>query len=150
VTNSGPTIDAIPDQSIVEGNNLTLVVTATNQLVGDHLIYSLESGAPSGATIGAATGIFSWTPTEAQGPSTNTIVVRATSARLPNVYDRRTFTVTVLEDNTAPVLANIDNQVVLAGLPLVFTARATDVDVPANDLTFRLVGNVVPDASIDR
>ena len=32
------------------------------------MTFSLDAGAPAGATINGATGAFSWTPTEAQGP----------------------------------------------------------------------------------
>jgi len=45
---------------------------------GDLLLFSLDSGAPTNATINSATGIFSWMPTEAQGSGTNLISVRVT------------------------------------------------------------------------
>ena len=37
------------------------------------LIFSLEPGAPSGANINPSSGLFTWTPTLAESPSTNTI-----------------------------------------------------------------------------
>ena len=41
------------------------------------LTFSLVSG-PSGATIDSSTGVFSWTPTESQGPGTYAFSVRVT------------------------------------------------------------------------
>ncbi|PYI89890.1 MAG: hypothetical protein DME26_00045 [Verrucomicrobia bacterium] len=109
-------------------------------------MYSLEN-APTGATIDPATGVFSWTPTEAQGPSTNDIVVRVTSNGL---VDRRTFTITVLEENSPPTLAAIPSSIVRPGTLVSFTATVSDADIPANTFTFSLSGaptNAAIDAS---
>jgi hypothetical protein len=99
-----------------------------------------------GATIDPTTGVFSWTPTEAQGPSTNDIVVRVISG---DQQDRRTFTVTVQEVNSPPVLAVIPNQVVRTGTLVSLTPTATDADLPANTLTFSLANGAPTNAAID-
>jgi len=45
------------------------------------LTYSLDGGAPAGASINAVSGAFTWTPTEAQGPGSVPITVRVTELR---------------------------------------------------------------------
>ena len=122
---------------MTEGSPLTFTATATDtDLPANTLTYSL-SGAPAGATINASTGIFTWTPTEAQGPGSYTFDVVVSDG---SVTDSETITVTVNEANDAPVLAAIGNQTVTEGTVLSFTASATDPDLPANTLTFSLSG----------
>jgi hypothetical protein len=48
--------------------------------------------------------------------------------------------VAVLESNEPPVLAPISDRTIHAGMPLVITNSATDVDIPTNSLTFSLSG----------
>lgn len=50
------------------------------------------------------------------------------------------FVVPAVVENTAPVLAAIPPQTANQGALLTFTASATDTDLPANTLTFSLVG----------
>lgn len=101
------------------------------------LTYSL-SDAPAGATINATNGVFTWTPTEVQGPGIYNITVRVTDNNLPPASDAKTFQITVNETNQAPTLAAISNRVVHAGTLIAFTNSATDSDLPANLLTFSL------------
>jgi VCBS repeat-containing protein len=61
--------------------------------------------------------------------------------------DTETVTIVVRGTNDAPVLASIGNKTVNEGQLLTFTATATDVDSPANTLTFSLAaaeGGSVP------
>src|SRR5205807_5665924 len=52
--------------------------TATDHdLPANTLTFSLV-GAPAGASIDAATGVFTWTPSEAQGPGSYSFQVRVT------------------------------------------------------------------------
>src|SRR5699024_10296335 len=106
----------------------------------DPLTFTLEDGTsgavPTGASI-TSSGVFSWTPTEGQGPGTYTFDVVVSDGILT---DRETITVTVREVNLAPVLDSIGAQSVDEGSLLTFTASASDVDVPANGLSFSLIG----------
>ncbi|MEO8497164.1 MAG: putative Ig domain-containing protein, partial [Planctomycetota bacterium] len=113
------------------------------------LTFSLDSGAPSGAGIDPVTGVFTWTPSEAQGPGTFDITVRVTDDGTPNLSDSETITVTVGEVNEPPVLAAIGNKSVDEGSLLTFTASASDPDTPANTLTFSLDAGAPTGASID-
>jgi len=67
------------------------------------LSFSLIS-APGGASINPANGVFSWTATEAQGPSTNTFGVKVTDNGVPPLSATQTMTIVVNEVNVAPVL----------------------------------------------
>ena len=76
------------------------------------LTFSLDAGAPAGASINPVTGVFTWTPTEAQGPGVYPITVRVTDNGQPPKSATRTFTVTVNDVNNAPVVAAIPNKTV--------------------------------------
>src|SRR5437762_5899430 len=89
--------------------------------------------------INPASGVISWTPSEAQGPSTNVVSVSVTDNGVPALSVTNSFTVTVTEVNLAPVLSVPANQTIDELSALAVTASATDADIPANTLTFRLV-----------
>ena len=96
------------------------------------------SNAPTGMTVNTNSGTISWTPTEAQGPSTNaniTYVVYQSGF----VMAWTNFTVIVNEVNVAPVLSLPATQTLYATTTLTVTNTATDQDIPANTLTFALV-----------
>src|SRR5262249_56618622 len=79
-------------------------------LRADVLSYGLAAGAPAGASINASTGVFSWTPTESQGGSVYNVTVVVTDNGTPVLTDSKTFSITVNEVNSAPVLAAISNK----------------------------------------
>ena len=56
------------------------------------------------------------------------------------LFDQEMVTFTISEVNVAPVLDPIGDQTVDEQTLLTFTATATDADLPANTLTFSLVG----------
>ncbi|KYG91840.1 hypothetical protein A0U40_02560 [[Bacillus] sp. KCTC 13219] len=141
--NAAPILAAIGNKTVNEGTSLTFTATATDS-DSAVLTYSLV-GAPMGASINAMTGVFTWTPTEAQGPGSYTFAVRVSDGMLT---DEESITVTVNEVNTAPVLAPIGNKAVDEESILTFTASATDADLPENSLTYSLVG-APTGASID-
>src|SRR6266700_324695 len=116
-----------------------LTNTATDtDLPTNTLTFALVSG-PSGVAVNPTSGVLSWTPTEAQGPSTNTITVKVTDNGTPALSATNSFTVLVNEVNSAPTLTVPGNQTINELTALVVTNTATDTDVPANTLTFGLV-----------
>ncbi|MCX2983457.1 hypothetical protein EYC98_21590, partial [Halieaceae bacterium IMCC14734] len=148
--NEAPVLDPIADRSVSEGSLLTFTVTATDTDVPiNGLTYSLDDDAPAGAAIDPQTGVFSWTPTEAQGPGSYDITVRVTDDGAPALDDTRTFTITVTEVNGAPLLVAIGNVYVDQQSILTFAATATDADQPANGLTFSLDAGAPDGATID-
>ena len=59
------------------------------------LTFSLQNE-PFGATIGAASGIFTWTPTVAQANTTNHVTVRVTDNGTPTLSDSETIVIIAL------------------------------------------------------
>ena len=74
---------------------LTVQVTTTDPDLGRTLVYSLPHGAPSGAAINPSTGLFTWTPTLAQGGTTYSIAINVAVAGTPSVNNTAIFSVTV-------------------------------------------------------
>jgi hypothetical protein len=112
------------------------------------LTFSLVS-APAGVNLNPSSGVLTWTPTEAQGPSTNLITVRVSDNGSPQSSDTRSFTVVVSDANSAPVLAPISDQIAFVGIQLVVTNSASDGDVPADRLTYSLDPGAPAGAFID-
>ena len=145
-----PFLAVIPERVVAEGKLLTFVVTATDaDLPNQTLTFGLDPAATLGATIDSRTGMFSWTPTRAQSPSTNSIIVRVTDSSPQRLSHTRTFTVIVIEANDPPVIAAIQNQVVNEGSALTFAVVVTDADLPQQTLTFALEAGSPTGASID-
>ena len=147
--NNDPVLGVIGNRTVDEGTELSFTATATDTDAGDTLTFNLETGAPSGASIDPTTGVFSWTPTEDQGPGSFDVTVRVTDDGSPNRFDEETITITVNEVNVAPVLGAIGDRTVQENTELSFTATATDADLPANTLTFSLDAGAPAGATID-
>ena len=76
---SPPVLDPIGAKVVDELTTLVFTATATDPDVpGQVLTFSLGPGAPAGASIDPITGVFFWTPTEAQGPGTYPLKVIVT------------------------------------------------------------------------
>src|SRR5262249_50608941 len=101
------------------------------------LTFSLV-GAPAGAAINATTGVFTWTPAEDQGPGVYPFTVRVSDG---TVNVDAPITITVNDVNVAPTLSGVPSTVTIDEMvAYTFTATATDPDIPAQTLTFSLVG----------
>jgi hypothetical protein len=97
------------------------------------LTVTLLSG-PTGLVV--TNGVMSWTPTEAQGPSTNEVVVTVTDG-VGSVTNR--FNVMVREVNVAPRWLVIPDGVGEVGREYVQRLEASDEDLPVQSLTFQLL-----------
>ncbi|HTD65517.1 MAG TPA: lamin tail domain-containing protein [Candidatus Limnocylindria bacterium] len=92
--NTPPIVNAVANLSIDEGTSVSLGLTAVDaDIPAQTFTFSLVSG-PAGATVTPA-GAFAWTPTPAQTPSTNVIIVGATDNGVPPLTGSRSFTVIV-------------------------------------------------------
>ena len=81
--NDAPQLAAIGNKSVPAGTTLTFIASASDiDLPADTLTFSLI-GAPAGAAIHAASGVFSWTPSLAQGPAEYTFTIRVTDLGRP-------------------------------------------------------------------
>jgi uncharacterized repeat protein (TIGR01451 family) len=128
----------VPDFVIFEKDTLGFTNKAADiDQPAQALIFTL-SNAPAGASITSDTGIFTWTPTEEQGPGTNLITVLVNDNGSPPLATSQNFNVVVLESNEPPVLEPISDRAIHAGTTLVITNSATDADVPTNALTFSI------------
>ncbi len=138
--NQPPVLAEIGTKSVDELATLSFTATATDpDLPANGITFSLL-GEPEDALIDAATGDFTWTPTESQGPGRYTFTVRVTDNGSPILFDEESITVIRgIETNQPPVLDWIGTKSVNELATLSFTATATDPDLPANALTFRLI-----------
>src|SRR5205814_7178188 len=85
--NSAPVLTVPIDQTVTELSTLTVTNTAIDaDLPANTLTFGLVS-APTGVNLNPSTGVLTWTPTEAQGPSTNLITVGLTDNRAPPTSD---------------------------------------------------------------
>lgn len=148
--NRPPVLDPIPHQTVDEETLLTFTAHATDpDLPLDTLRFSLDAGVPTGTAIDPSTGEFTWTPTELQGPGEYSVVVRVTENGLPALSTTQTVAITVNEVNRPPVLDPIPSQTIPAGELISLKATASDPDIPANGLTFRLGAGAPAGATID-
>lgn len=98
VVNTPPAMDPISDKKVFEKTTLAFSVVATDADVpSQQLTFSLGGGAPMGTTIDPATGNFSWTPTETQGPGVYLIKAIVSDDGSPPKRASQSFFVTVLE-----------------------------------------------------
>jgi len=145
IQNSPPVLAYIGPKSVNEGTMLSFTATATDPDVPPQILtFSLGAGAPPSASITSG-GAFSWTPTEAQGPSSYVIRIIVSDGSLQDYED---ITVTVNEVNVAPILGPIGNKAVNELTLLTFTATASDADLPAQTLSFSLGAGAPAGASI--
>lgn len=69
IVNHMPVLDLIGNKTVSEDGVLSFTATATDSDVPSQaLTYSLDPSAATGTTIDPNTGVFTWTPTEEQGP----------------------------------------------------------------------------------
>ncbi|HSE51862.1 MAG TPA: putative Ig domain-containing protein [Gemmatimonadales bacterium] len=139
--NAAPVLDAIGNQSVDELDLLSITLGATDSdLPANTLTFSLGTpdagcGFPIAAGAAVTAGVFTWTPTEAQGPGTycaRVVVSDGTDT------DHEDFQIAVAEVNVAPVLDPIGSLQVNELAFLGFTASGSDADIPANTKTFSL------------
>jgi hypothetical protein len=95
--NSPPQLAGIADQIVTLGQTLSFTASASDpEAPPQTLSFSLEANIPSGAMIGAASGLFTWTPSAQQSPSTNAITVRVTDTGAPPLSAARSLMVFVV------------------------------------------------------
>ncbi len=133
-------IEHVATCSVREGSEVTLEVRVrmTGKLNG-HPVFILANGRPDGATIDQRTGVFSWTPTEKDGPGRYTFRVRVTLEKVEGVSAESEFRIDVTEVNSPLSIQPIDEQNVAAGQELDFTIATEDGDEPVNPREFCLM-----------
>ena len=81
-------------------------------------------------------GVFSWTPTEAQGPGVYTILIKATNTN--GLSTTESFKVTVNEVDTPPVFDPVAPVTVQTGTTAQIQVVAHDADIPVQQLVYSL------------
>ena len=139
-SNKAPTwTSSAPNRRVSEGLPLSFQLKASDaDLPPQPLTFSLVSG-PDGLTINPTSGLVSFRPTEAQGPSTNSVVVRVSDNGTPALSATNSFTVVVMEVNQAPELVSVGNLSIDPLMLNLIRLEAKDADLPAQKLTFALV-----------
>lgn len=123
--NAAPALDPVGDQNTEEQVLLTFTATASDPDVpADTLTFTLVA-APVGAVIDPASGVFTWTPSETQGPGVYSFDIVVTDDGVPNLADSETITVTVTEANAPPVAVD--------DLLLLDEDTSAVIDVTSND-----------------
>jgi hypothetical protein len=132
--NVAPAFSAIPNQSINELALLTVNNAATESNIHATITgYGLISP-PTGMSINPTTGVITWTPSQTQSPSTNTILTVVTNLDSldlvhPVLTSTNSITVIVKEVNVAPVLPVVPNQTVNELALLTVNNPATDSNI---------------------
>ncbi|WP_299990705.1 InlB B-repeat-containing protein, partial [uncultured Pontibacter sp.] len=133
-----PVLKPIPNRTHAEMVALTLPAATFDATDGDtpagNLQYTMED-LPEGAVFNASTKVFTWTPTEEQGPGVYLLTARVSDGALDDTVQ---FKINVTEANRPPVVNQPAPQIVAVGQELTFTATATDPDLPAQQLFFSL------------
>lgn len=136
--NRPPVVPPIPDQIAFQTETLAFRVEATDEdRPRQILAFSLEAGAPAGAVIDRNTGEFSWTPSDLQAPSTNTVVVRVSDNGTPPLSNSRAFKIVAARLNRPPVLSPLPDQQIDEGSFLQLILAASDPDT-GQTLSYRL------------
>jgi hypothetical protein len=148
LVNVAPDVTDIPDQTIVEGDSFATI--ALDNYVSDTDNIDAEmTWTASGTTSLSVTidddRVATITPLDPNWNGSETITFRATDPGALWDEDAATFTVTAVND--APVLTAVGPRSTAELVPLLFTATATDIDLPADTLIYSLAdgtGGSVP------
>ncbi|MCS7466146.1 putative Ig domain-containing protein [Stieleria sp. ICT_E10.1] len=104
--NEPPVLETIDDVTVELGQTVAFTAIATDpDSPLNTLTYSLDAGAPDGASIDPETGAFTWTPTADQDGEVYPITVRVTDDGDPIMDDSDTFQVSV----GSCAFSNLDN-----------------------------------------
>jgi hypothetical protein len=124
--NQAPVLEAIGPQSVVEGDSLSVGVSATDPDATMPILTAED--VPANATFtdnGDGTGVFDFSPNFVQSDVYDVTFIASDGV----LADTEVVTITVIEaGNQAPVIADIDSQFVAEGLNLNFVVLATDPD----------------------
>ena len=137
--NAYPPVLSQPINRVVnEGAYVTFNNFATDGDLPAQPLSFYMSGAPEGAQINPATGLFTWPTTEVHGPGFYTITISVTDNGAPPYTDSKSFTIAVNEVNLAPTLSPIPNQSTYADTLTSVQTAVSDADQPAQTMTYAL------------
>jgi hypothetical protein len=154
-SNTPPVIAPIPNKTIAPEQFLSFTVSVTDTDAPPNVLtFSLDAGAPAGASVNPTNGLFSWRPTRAQAPSTNGMTVRATDDGIPQLSSTRNFTVIVRDYSVLSVGANIVRAGQSGSVPITAFASASltnlsfALDAPTNRLAGFNLSGLAPEVGL--
>ena len=89
-----PTLAAISNYTVNPGQTVSFTASASDSNINKSLTFSL-AGAPAAATIGPASGLFSWRTPVASAGTSNTLQVVVSDGSTPPLTASRTFVIVV-------------------------------------------------------
>ena len=96
LSNSPPRLAPIANQTVTAGQLLSFTATATDTNVpAQTLTFSLAAGAPAGASIDPVSGVFTWTPSQAQGGVSTSVTIQVSDSGSPSLSATQTVVITV-------------------------------------------------------
>lgn len=136
--NQPPVLDPVGTLAVNEGETLIRRFTATDpDGPDDALAFSLDSPHP-GVTLDPDTGRLRWITSEEDGGRSVEITVTVTDGDPQPLSDSLTLTIEVVTTNAPPVLDDPGSFAIDVGEPLSVQLSATDGDVPAQTVRYRL------------
>jgi hypothetical protein len=96
-TNQPPVLSAISNQTILAGRTLLVTNSASDADIPPQTLTFSLLNAPTNATINSSSGVFTWRPTIAQSPSTQTVAVVVADNGVPIMSATQSFTATVIQ-----------------------------------------------------
>jgi hypothetical protein len=113
--NTPPTLLSPGTKFVYLGQTLTFAAQGLDgDLPRQLLTYTLDPGSPTNAAINPASGVFTWTPSARQTPSTNYYILRVTDNGLPPLSTTETFVVVVGSPPLLSAAGISEDQVTLA------------------------------------
>src|SRR5256884_5512235 len=93
---SPPIFSPIANKTVAAGQLLTVnSVVNDPDLPAQILAFTLGAGAPTGVNLDSSSGVFTWTPSNAQSPSTNVITIQVADNGTPSFSATQSFTIFV-------------------------------------------------------
>ena len=136
--NTAPQMPAFAVRRVSEGNTVSFLLSATDKdQPAQSLTFGLVGG-PEGLTV-SSSGLLTWKPSEAQGGSSNLVVVKVSDNGKPSLSATNTIEIIVREINQPPVLTDFGSVTVDALKGWTQKLSANDADIPSQTLTYRLV-----------
>lgn len=151
-----PYVGPIPAQGVDIGQTLNLDLSSyahDYNTVPLPLTYALGQNAPTGATLDATTGEFSWTLGNSVAPGTYTVPFTVSDDETPPDVTNGSFTVVVGQSGEieAPVLESLPTYSITAGetYTVFLSSYASDPNTPPLPLTWSLGSGAPSGATID-
>jgi uncharacterized repeat protein (TIGR01451 family) len=140
-SNQAPVLDSIGNQSVTLGNTLTVTASATDP-DGNNLMFSLDN-APTGASIDANSGVFTWT---ADTLGTFNASIKVTDDGLPPLTDEETISITVVPTTELSITQTASSKKIMAGGQMTYTLSVHNAGPEAATLV--KVEDTLPTAAI--